>query len=322
MGTAVLGRVGLCDDERMSPDIDAASLAAWCSDHLGSAPATELFRSGHLSAVIGLRLADMREVVVKTRPASPRIAGCFDVQRRLFESGLPCPEPLAGPALIGNALATAEAYVPDGDVLPSPEHAARLSAEAFARLIRMAPGPGAVPSLDPPPSWSAWNHGEAGLWPLPERGGVDLNDVVGPEWLDQAARVALDRLRSGKGETVVGHCDWLSDNVRWRGDDLLVVHDWDSAVADSEAVLVGFAAALFSTVRLGELATVAETDCFLVAYSDARGRALGADELQRAWAAGVWTRAYDAKDEHASGHPITSLSEADALERLRRAAIE
>ena len=160
----------LCDDEQVSPRIpavEAASLAAWCTDHLGSAPTVELFRSGHLSAVIGLRLADKREVVVKVRPAAPRIAACVEVQRRMFESGYPCPEPLGGPAPLGNGVATAEAYVPGGDVLPGAEHAAQLSAEAFARLIGLAPRPADVSSLDPAPSWAAWNHGEAGLWPRP-----------------------------------------------------------------------------------------------------------------------------------------------------------
>ena len=37
-------------------------------------------------------------------------------------------------------------------------------------------------------------------------------------------------------------------NLRWNGDKLVVVHDWDSVTADSEAVLAGFAAALYSTV--------------------------------------------------------------------------
>ena len=315
----------LCDDEQVSPRIpavEAASLAAWCTDHLGSAPTVELFRSGHLSAVIGLRLADKREVVVKVRPAAPRIAACVEVQRRMFESGYPCPEPLGGPALFGNGMATAEAYVPGGDVLPGAEHAAQLSAEAFARLIGLAPRPAEVSSLDPAPSWAAWNHGEAGLWPRPEGAEVDLNEVTGPEWIDWAAGCASDRLRPGVYEIVIGHCDWLADNLRWRGDELLVVHDWDSAVADSEAVLVGFAAALYSTVSPGELATVEETDRFLDAYCDARGRAFSADELQRAWAAGVWTRAYDAKDQHVAGQAIASLSEAEARERLRRAGID
>jgi hypothetical protein len=136
-----LGGRSLCDDGLMPPRVpavDPASLAGWCTDHLGSAPAAELFRSGHLSAVLGLHLADGRDVVVKVRPASPRVAACVEVQRRMFESGYPCPEPLGGPAPFGIGVATAESYVPGGDVLPRAEHAAKLSAEAFARLIGLA----------------------------------------------------------------------------------------------------------------------------------------------------------------------------------------
>ena len=55
------------------------------------------------------------------------------------------------------------------------------------------------------------------------------------------------------------------------------------------------------------------------AYGDARGRQFSADEIQRSWAAGVWTRAYDAKYQYAAGQPIVSLSENEACERLRRA---
>ena len=303
------------------PAVDPAPLALWCAEHLGSPPAAELFRSGYLSAVIGLRLADDREVVVKVRPDSPRMVACVEVQRRLFESGYPCPEPLSGPAPFGGGIATAEVYVPGGAVLPGADHAAWLFAEAFARLIRLAPRPTEVPSLDPPPSWAAWNHAEARLWPRPEDSDVYLNDVDGPEWIDQAGRCARYRLREGGSDAVIGHCDWLAGNLRWSGEELLVVHDWDSTVADSEDVLVGFAAALYSTVSANKCATVGETERFLDGYCDARGRALSADELQRSWAAGVWTRANDAKNQHAAGQPVTALSETEARERLRRAGI-
>src|ERR1700757_987109 len=101
------------------PAVDRARLAQWCEEHLGSPPAGEIFRSGYLSAVIGLRLADRRAVVVKVRPGSPRLAACVEVQRRLYESGYPCPEPLTGAAPFGDAVATAEAYVPGGALLPS-----------------------------------------------------------------------------------------------------------------------------------------------------------------------------------------------------------
>jgi hypothetical protein len=118
---------------------------------------------------------------------------------------------------------------------------------------------------------------------------------------------------------VIGHCDWLASNLRWKGDELLVVHDWDSTAADSEAVLAGFAAALHSTVSPDEHATIEETGKFLDAYRDARGQPFGACERQLSWAAGVWTRAYDAKYQHAAGEAVVSLSKEEARERLRRA---
>jgi len=287
-------------------------------EHLGSPPADEIFRSGFLSAVIGLRLADGREVVVKVRPDSPRIAACVDVQRRMFQAGYPCPRPLTDAAAFGDDVATAEAYVPGGAMLPSADHAAPAFAEAFARLIRLAPRAAEVSTLEPAPSWAAWNHAEDGLWPCPEDPEVNLNKVAGPEWIDDVGRRARDRLRASQSEAVIGHCDWLAGNLRWSADALLVVNDWDSVTADSEAVLVGFAAALYSTVSADEPATVEDTERFLVAYGHARGREFSAGELQRSWAAGLWTRAYDAKYQHTVGQPIISLSENEARERLRR----
>ncbi|WP_207947681.1 phosphotransferase [Occultella glacieicola] len=283
----------------------------------------EIFRSGHLSAVIGLRLADGREVVVKIRPASPRLAACVEIQRRAFRAGYPCPQPLTGVAVFGEGVATAEAYIPGGDRLPGADHAAVAFAEAFAWLVRLAPRPAEVSTLEPPPSWAAWNHAGGGLWPRPEGPDVNLNEVAaGAEWIDDAGRRARERLRAGQAEAVIGHCDWLAGNLRWRGDALLVVHDWDSMIVDSEAVLVGLAAALYSTVNEDTLATVEDTARFLVAYCRARGREFSADELERSWAAGVWSRAYDAKYQHTVGQPVTSLSESEARERLRRAGTD
>src|SRR3712207_5946882 len=108
-----------------APSLDAVGFDAWCLEHLGSAPTSELFRSGHLSTVIGVRLADAREVVVKVRPDLPRIAACVEVQRHLFAAGFPCPAPLVGPVPFRNGVATAEAYVPGGDLVPNVEHAAQ-----------------------------------------------------------------------------------------------------------------------------------------------------------------------------------------------------
>jgi hypothetical protein len=155
-----------CEDDQVSPRrpaVDPARLAQWCEEQLGSPPAGEIFRSGQLSAVIGLRLADRRAVVVKVRPGSPRMAACVEVQRRLFASGYLCPEPLTGAAPFGDGVATAEAYVPGGTLLPSAGRSAWAFAGAFARLVTLAPRPVEVPTLDPPPWWADWNHAGAGL---------------------------------------------------------------------------------------------------------------------------------------------------------------
>jgi hypothetical protein len=38
------------------PAVDPARLAQWCKEHLGSPAVSEIFRSGYLSTVIGLRV--------------------------------------------------------------------------------------------------------------------------------------------------------------------------------------------------------------------------------------------------------------------------
>jgi hypothetical protein len=302
------------------PAVDPASLTAWCEAHLGSPAESELFRTGHLTRVIGTRLADGREVVVRVRQAAPRIAACTQVQRSLFESGYPCPQPLAGPAPLGEHEATAESYLPGGAALPGSGRAARSFATALARLVHAAPRPGDVPSLAPTPAWAAWNHDGGGLWPAPVDVDADLNQVPGPGWLDEAGQFARRKLLEGRDQdqTVIGHCDWITDNLRWQGSHLLVAYDWDSLIADTEAVIAGLAAAIY---LYPELPTVAETGDFLSSYAAARGRPFSPGELQCCWAAGVWTRAYDAKQQHAAGRPVTMLPQEEALARLRQAGI-
>lgn len=298
--------------------VDTASLAAWCEAHLGSPAESELFRAGHLACVIGTRLADGREVVVKVRPAAPRIAACAKVQRRLFNSGYRCPQPLAGPEPLGAYDATAESYIAGGAMLPDSGRAARPFAAALAHLVHLAPRPGHVPSLAPAPAWAAWNHNQGELWPWPEDLDADLNQVHGSGWIDAAGQAARRKLYEGQDQAVIGHGDWITDNLRWDGHQLLVAYDWDSLIADSEAVIAGLAAAIY---LYPALATVTETREFLDAYATARGWPFSPGELQRCWAAGVWTRAFDAKKQHAAEQPISILTQDEAHERLRQAGM-
>src|SRR5215472_9631704 len=101
------------------------ALAVWCGRWLGAPPAAQLFEAGYLSTVLGLRLADGREVVVKVRSGASRLAGCAAVHRALWAAGFPCPEPLVDLRPLGGFAATAEALVPDaGEPAPDRELAA------------------------------------------------------------------------------------------------------------------------------------------------------------------------------------------------------
>ncbi|MBY8876105.1 phosphotransferase [Streptomyces sp. PLK6-54] len=267
-------------------------------------------------------------MVVKARPFEARLAGCAEVQRRLHRSGFPCPElltdpePLHCPSELTGQVVTAEALVPGGTVLPPRPEAPELFATALARMTAAAPSTADVPPLVPAPPWNRWDHDDPRPWPWPDDMDVDLNARPGPGWLDETARRVRTRMRRAALPEVVGHGDFESQNIRWNGDRLHVVYDWDSAVARPEAAVAGLAAAVFPAGGPEDRpASVAETERFLSAYARARGRRWTREESEVAWAAGLWVRAFNAKkasvaDPHASAPARLA---AEAPERLRRA---
>lgn len=304
--------------ELLAPTVTADRLRLWCGENLGSEVDTELMRTGHLATVVGARLCDGREVVIKVRSWAARLAGCLAVQEQVADWGFPCPRPLTGVLDLDGWAVTVEQYVPGGTAHPDTGRAAEPFAVAFARLVELAPDT-AAKVLGPAPAWNCWNHDRPELWPAADDLTVDLNQTMGPEWIDRAAAEARTRLRAHRAPLIATHGDWYAANLRWAGDRLLIAHDWDSAIADTEAAAVGFAAAAYPATGPGGEATMAETEDFFDAYAKAREQALGRDEEECAWAAGVWLRAYDAKKQCVRGVPIVSLSSREADERLRRA---
>lgn len=300
-------------------DIDNDDLNRWCRLHLGAAVEEELFRVVHLSTVVGVRLRSGGSVVVKVRRPSPRLTACAAVHRVLHERGFPCPKPLVDDRPFGELVASAEVMVAGGELFPESGRAPGPFAEALADLVSLAPGPDEVGRLDPALPWTSPDHGGLELWPWPDDRDVDLNAVGGTAWIDEAGRAARERLRQLGGELVVGHGDWYTANLRWAGDRLLVAYDWDSVIACPEPVVVGLAAAMFPATRGGTEASVEETEAFLEAYSSARGRAFSPDEIQVAWAAGLWNRSFDAKKQVATEGQPRSLTEPEAIERRKRA---
>jgi hypothetical protein len=295
------------------------ALNRWCERWLSAKPIGVIFASGHLSEVVGLRLDDGREVVVKIRPKTRRIGGCLEVQRHLWGSGFPCPMPLAGPEDFEGRTATAEECVPGGVLLERDTESPRKFAELLCELLDRCAPVAVDDRLNPPPPWVEWDHSRAGVWPLGDDGERDLNVHPEPRWLDEIGERTRTILNGFAAPVVIGHVDWESQNIRWANGRPLVVHDWDSVAARPEATIAGAASAVFTRTDVQSSPSIDESELFLDAYQRARGRAFTPDELRVAWATGLWVRAFDTKDDSVmrSGDPEEFADEAWA--RLRRA---
>jgi hypothetical protein len=295
-------------------------LPAWCRQYLGSEPAHVLFRVHHVSMVFGLRLAAGPDVVVKARADDGRAVSCVAAQAQLAGRGFPCARPLTAVAGAGPLAVHAEEFRPGGEMLlgVSPDVAA-CYAELFAHLMAELAGVTVAPPLPNPP-WVRWDHTHRGVWPaigfLDER---DQNAV--PAYVTDAAVRARRRLMTAGLPCVLGHADFEAQNLRWHGQRIWAVHDWDSLAWQPEAALVGAASGSFASSGPPTLAPVGSSEAFLAAYQDLRRRLFTAAEQEVAWAASVWMAAYNAREEALCSQLRVgrdALRE-QAAERLRRA---
>jgi hypothetical protein len=172
--------------------------------------------------------------------------------------------------------------------------------------------------LEPPPPWVGWSHGGHGIWPAPDDRDDDLNALTEPDWLDDLGVRLKKRLARDSAERVIGHGDWWQPNLVWREGSLIAVHDWDSLVYLSEASVAGAASTTFSVLQWGAT-SIEESEAFLEAYAELRGKPWSKDEGEVAWAAGLWQIAFNAKKDLFDGvrDNIQHL-ERYGEERLRR----
>jgi hypothetical protein len=283
----------------------------WCRRFLGASPAALLFFASHLSEVVGVRLADGREVVVKRRvDVTGRTRTCVVAQRLLAEQGFPCPMPLTEAIFDDGIAVHAELFVGGGEVDfgDTPAAAAR-SAVLLADLVRRL----ASVVLDPPlpnPEWVRWDE-------LPEQ---RVSSAV-PAWIEDTTRRVQTKLAGSKLQPVLGHADWLAENIRWRNGEPHVVHDWDSLAWLPEAALAGSAAAIFPGHGEATLAPLESSEAFIRAYERARGACFSRFEREIAWAASVWEALHNARDELIYNRPKRSYEslKAQRVERLTRA---
>ena len=218
---------------------------------------------------------------------------------------------------VGSLSVHAEELRPGGDVLhgDSPEMAVRC-AEVFARLMAELAGVTVAPPL-PNPCWVRWDHTDPGVWPVTGCAGSRVQSAVPAYVVDSAVR-ARRRMLAADLPCVLGHGDFEAQNVRWHGQQVWTVHDWDSLAWQPAAALVGAASGAFASAGPPTLAPIESSEAFLAAYQESRGCVFTAVEQEIAWAASVWMAAYNVW-EGLGGTPSRDALRAQAAERLRRA---
>ncbi len=304
-------------------------VTAWCVAELGAAPVEVLHRSEQMSSVVGLRLADGREVAVKTRPDDPpgRAAACVEVQSAVARAAQPVPRPLTAASVVAGTdgadlVRHAEEWRPGGEMMRDDgPRAAELTAIALAGLMAALEHLPAHPAIVRPP-WIDWEHDGPGVFPpipfLDER-----DQSLVPSSLIDAGRRAVGLLRASSLPPVVGHADFEAQNLRWRGDELWCIHDFDSVGTGPEAAFVGAAAGCFASQETPTLAPLSSSMVFLEAYQRARGRPFTTHETEVAWAAGLLPAVWNARGEALFDHPRVTTEPllAQVEQRLRLAGL-
>ena len=125
----------------------------------------------------------------------------------------------------------------------------------------------------------------------------------GARWIDDLALAAARVVDAGPAEPrVVAQADWRVEHLRFAGERLVAVFDWDSLRVDREAAAVGQVAQVFTTdwsAAEPHVPTLNEASAFLDDYQAARGKPFTDEETTQARAAWVYATAYGARCEHA-----------------------
>lgn len=281
------------------PDAIAEQLRQLCSDHLGASVAGAHFYRSSVGCVVGLRLSDGSDVVLKahqSRLTKEFLERVVAAQTNLAEGGFPCPRPLAGPVPLKAGYAIIESFLADPGHRALDHGSLAVSAAGLADQIRRARHIDWAELPDHPMDPSS----EA-LYPEPHSPLFDFEATsAGAEWIDRLAARATQRRVSLGAQRVLAHCDWARRNVRLGPTAVEAVYDWDSLAWVEETTAVGQAAATWNDATGDEdIPAVQEMAAFVRAYEAAADRRFDDGEIAAIGASALYLLAYAARCEHA-----------------------
>jgi Phosphotransferase enzyme family len=305
-------------------------VVGWLDRHLRARLGTGLqelaFCAGRVAPVYGLRLCDGRELVAKVHRCPVdvgRLSAVARCQQRLAAAEFPCPRPIGEPAATAGHVVVLETFLDRGRLADAHRPQVRRSmAWALAQQVVLLKDVRADILATGKPAWAAHEHGP---WPTPHDPLFDFTRTPRQyRWIDQLARRAADLLDCDPGPTVIGHSDWVCQNLRFRDATLAAAYDWDSLIACSEPVLAGLAAGAHTegSSSGADAPTPEQVAAFLAEYTAHRATAFTAAQQRAATAAATWVLCYNARcgvSTEALGHPAADGSPLRMLSRYRGA---
>jgi len=285
---------GELDADAIVDAVDAA-----CSATFGSGLADGFLYVVSVGCVIGCRLDDGRELVLKAyqqRWTPDFLAAVKRVQLRLHDSGFPCPRPIDVDLTVGSAHVLAEDVLPDPGPDPATKDALNVSARGLAQLVSLCRG------IDEPAlALHPLRAPNEGVFPEPHSPIFDFDATRdGAEWIEELARRAMEIRNVDSSPPVIAHTDWSLRNVRLGATAPVAVYDWDSLALVRESESVAFAAVTWCKTGEGDdhTPTVDEIEEYIDVYESARGTPFSEMQRKAARAAAVGTMAYTARCEH------------------------
>jgi hypothetical protein len=296
----------------------------FCEQHLESAATECLFYRASVGCVIGLALANGKQVVLKVyqeRWPKRFLDAVRTIQGHLARHGFPCAQPLLAATPLGGGrtnLVITETWRPVPGMAPIGGARARMiSVEGLARQVDLCRGFGDLPGLSEHPQ----GEPAAELYPEPHSPLFDFAGTAeGAEWIDAFAARGREQRATDDSGLVVAHTDWCARNVRIT-DHLEAVYDWDSLALVTESTAVAQAATTWTvTSEPGGSAfpPAAEIAAYLKQFQVATGRRWSREQWRAAGGAASYLLAYVARCEHALA--VTGSARPDqrgATERLR-----
>jgi hypothetical protein len=289
----------------VDPDRIAAMFDAWASRELGAVIHHAWMWSVSVGCVAGVVLESGDRIVIKAYPPDrdvQRLEGVVALQRAANARGLPAPEPIRGPARMGNGLAVAERALDVGrrPQLTDPTDR-RTAARGWLSVVELLED-----SLTLLPRTVDEARVVDSLYPRPHSPWFDFEATSrGAEWIDALASDAARVMARTDGPAAVVHMDWRSDNIRLddAGERVVAIFDWESVRASSEATALGLVAAMHSVDWFDPVGPYFATATECIEFAREVERARAARFSPTSWdavvASIVFGWCYTARCEHA-----------------------